>query len=64
MNCGKSALMSCLVGGDTIDKGQIWVLGGPPRTKSSKALTNNVGYMPQVPYTNVELRTVSIIYML
>lgn len=48
MQSGKSMLLSCLVGGDTVDKGQIWVLGGRPKTKSSKALTQNVGYMPQV----------------
>lgn len=41
-------LLSCLVGGDKIDKGHIWVLGGTPRTKSSKTLTKYTGYMPQV----------------
>lgn len=45
---GKSMLLSCLVGGSEIDKGHIWVLGGKPRTKSSKTLTKFVGYMPQV----------------
>ncbi|XP_029342309.1 ABC transporter G family member 23-like isoform X2 [Acyrthosiphon pisum] len=46
-NSGKSMLLSCLVGGDKIDKGHIWVLGGKPRTKSSKTLTKYTGYMPQ-----------------
>jgi len=41
-------LLSCLVGGDKVDKGHIWVLGGQPRTKSSKTLTKYTGYMPQV----------------
>lgn len=41
-------LLSCLVGGDKVDNGHIWVLGGKPRTKSSRALTKHVGYMPQV----------------
>jgi len=44
-------LLSCLVGGDKIDKGHIWVLGGKPRTKSSKTLTKYTGYMPQVLYS-------------
>ncbi|XP_060867127.1 ABC transporter G family member 23-like [Metopolophium dirhodum] len=47
INSGKSMLLSCLVGGDKIDKGHIWVLGGKPRTKSSKTLTKYTGYMPQ-----------------
>lgn len=47
-NSGKSILLSCLVGGSKIDKGNIWVLGGKPRTKSSRTLTKYVGYMPQV----------------
>jgi len=45
---GKSTLLSCIVGRDKIDKGHIWVLGGKPRTKNSGALSNLVGYMPQV----------------
>lgn len=45
---GKSTLLSCLVGGNKIDKGHIWVLGGKPRTKSSRTLSKFVGYMPQV----------------
>lgn len=48
MKSGKSMLLSCLVGSNEIDKGQIWVLGGKPKTKSSKTLTKYVGYMPQV----------------
>ena len=48
-------LLSCLVGGDKVDKGHIWVLGGKPRTKSSKTLTKYIGYMPQVLYTNYSL---------
>ncbi|KAE9545495.1 hypothetical protein AGLY_001038 [Aphis glycines] len=40
-------LLSCLVGGDKVDKGHIWVLGGQPRTKGSKTLTKYIGYMPQ-----------------
>ncbi|XP_025413816.1 ABC transporter G family member 23-like [Sipha flava] len=47
MKSGKSVLLSCIVGLDKIDKGEIWVLGGQPRTKNSKALTSTVGYMPQ-----------------
>ncbi|XP_060840466.1 ABC transporter G family member 23-like [Rhopalosiphum padi] len=47
INSGKSMLLSCLVGGDKVDKGHIWVLGGQPRTKSSKTLTKYTGYMPQ-----------------
>lgn len=41
-------LLSCLVGRDKVDRGYIWVLGGKPKTKSSKTLTKSVGYMPQV----------------
>lgn len=48
MKSGKSTLLSCIVGGDEVDKGDIWVLGGKPKTKSSKTLTRFVGYMPQV----------------
>ncbi|XP_050440708.1 ABC transporter G family member 23-like [Adelges cooleyi] len=44
---GKSMLLSCIVGGNDFDSGQMWVLGGKPQTKSSKTLTKHVGYMPQ-----------------
>lgn len=48
-------LLSCLVGGEKVDKGHIWILGGKPRTKSSRALTTHIGYMPQVPLLNIYL---------
>lgn len=46
--CGKTTLLSCIVGLKKFDSGGIWVLGGKPRTKSSGIPGPKVGYMPQV----------------
>ncbi|PSN57701.1 hypothetical protein C0J52_00297 [Blattella germanica] len=45
--CGKTTLLSCIVGRKRLDSGEIWVLGGKPGTKGSGVPGPRVGYMPQ-----------------
>ncbi|XP_033209708.1 ABC transporter G family member 23 isoform X2 [Belonocnema kinseyi] len=45
--CGKTTLLSCVVGVKKLDSGKIWVLGGKPGTEASGVPGPRVGYMPQ-----------------
>lgn len=45
--CGKTTLLSCIVGRRKINAGEIWVLGGKPGTRGSGVPGKRVGYMPQ-----------------
>ncbi|CAL1674062.1 unnamed protein product [Lasius platythorax] len=45
--CGKTTLLSCVVGVKHIDSGDIWVLGGKPGRPGSGIPGPRVGYMPQ-----------------
>ncbi|KAI4500327.1 hypothetical protein M0802_004744 [Mischocyttarus mexicanus] len=45
--CGKTTLLSCIVGQRRLNSGEIWVLGGKPGTKGSGVPGKRVGYMPQ-----------------
>ncbi|KAL0122972.1 hypothetical protein PUN28_007554 [Cardiocondyla obscurior] len=45
--CGKTTLLSCVVGVRYLDSGEIWVLGGNPGSKGSGIPGPRVGYMPQ-----------------
>ncbi|XP_072759164.1 ABC transporter G family member 23 isoform X2 [Anoplolepis gracilipes] len=45
--CGKTTLLSCIVGVKNLDKGSIWVLGGNPGRQGSGIPGPRVGYMPQ-----------------
>ncbi|CAH2059226.1 unnamed protein product, partial [Iphiclides podalirius] len=45
--CGKTTLLSCIVGRRSLDSGNIWVLGGKPGEKGSGVPGPRVGYMPQ-----------------
>ncbi|KAI4460748.1 atp-binding cassette sub-family h member 1 [Holotrichia oblita] len=45
--CGKTTLLSCIVGRRRLNEGEIWVLGGKPGTKGSGVPGKRVGYMPQ-----------------
>ncbi|XP_068625665.1 ABC transporter G family member 20 [Battus philenor] len=45
--CGKTTLLSCIVGRRKLDGGDIWVLGGKPGEKGSGVPGPRVGYMPQ-----------------
>ncbi|KAL6445742.1 hypothetical protein ACFW04_000899 [Cataglyphis niger] len=45
--CGKTTLLSCIVGVKHIDTGEIWVLGGKPGQQGSGIPGPRVGYMPQ-----------------
>ncbi|XP_048486543.1 ABC transporter G family member 20 isoform X2 [Plutella xylostella] len=45
--CGKTTLLSCIVGRRKLDSGDIWVLGGRPGEKGSGVPGPNIGYMPQ-----------------
>ncbi|XP_055681093.1 ABC transporter G family member 23 isoform X1 [Lutzomyia longipalpis] len=45
--CGKTTLLSCIVGRRRLNSGEIWVLGGKPGTKGSGVPGARVGYMPQ-----------------
>ncbi|XP_018561471.1 ABC transporter G family member 20 isoform X2 [Anoplophora glabripennis] len=45
--CGKTTLLSCIVGRRRLNSGEIWVLGGRPGTRGSGVPGKRVGYMPQ-----------------
>ncbi|XP_036323033.1 ABC transporter G family member 23 isoform X2 [Rhagoletis pomonella] len=45
--CGKTTLLSCIVGRRRLDSGEIFVLGGKPGTRGSGVPGKRVGYMPQ-----------------
>ncbi|XP_025989491.1 ABC transporter G family member 20 [Solenopsis invicta] len=45
--CGKTTLLSCIVGIQNFDSGEVWVLGGTPDSKGSGIPGPRVGYMPQ-----------------
>ncbi|KAL0110787.1 hypothetical protein PUN28_014028 [Cardiocondyla obscurior] len=45
--CGKTTLLSCVVGTRYLDSGEIWVLGGSPGSKGSGIPGPRVGFMPQ-----------------
>ncbi|XP_076301010.1 ABC transporter G family member 23 [Lasioglossum baleicum] len=45
--CGKTTLLSCIVGRRRLNAGEIWVLGGKPGSKGSGVPGPRVGYMPQ-----------------
>lgn len=45
--CGKTTLLSCIVGRKRLNSGEIWVLGGKPGTKGSGVPGPRIGYMPQ-----------------
>lgn len=45
--CGKTTLLSCIVGRKSIQSGEVWVLGGTPGEKGSGVPGPRVGYMPQ-----------------
>nr|CAI5849582.1 unnamed protein product [Callosobruchus analis] len=45
--CGKTSLLSCIVGIRSLDLGDVWVLGGRPGSRGSGVPGNRVGYMPQ-----------------
>lgn len=46
--CGKTTLLSCLVGRKKFHGGEIYVLGGKPGEPGSGIPGPRVGYMPQV----------------
>ncbi|KAF5307918.1 hypothetical protein FQR65_LT06485 [Abscondita terminalis] len=45
--CGKTTLLNCILGQKKLDSGNVWVLGGPINSKTSKIPGLSVGYMPQ-----------------
>jgi ABC-type multidrug transport system ATPase subunit len=45
--CGKTTLLSCIVGRRRLNTGEIWVLGGKPGSRGSGIPGKRVGYMPQ-----------------
>jgi ABC-type multidrug transport system ATPase subunit len=45
--CGKTTLLSCIVGRRSLDSGEVYVFGGAPGTKESGIPGPRVGYMPQ-----------------
>lgn len=46
--CGKTTLLSCIVGRKRLNSGEIWVLGGKPGSRGSGVPGPRIGYMPQV----------------
>ncbi|KAF4529688.1 hypothetical protein B566_EDAN010774, partial [Ephemera danica] len=45
--CGKTTLLTCIVGRRRLNSGDIWVLGGRPGSRGSGVPGPRVGYMPQ-----------------
>ncbi|KAL3270033.1 hypothetical protein HHI36_009089 [Cryptolaemus montrouzieri] len=45
--CGKTTLLSCMVGRKKFNSGELWVLGGKPGTSGSGVPGPRIGYMPQ-----------------
>ncbi|XP_022918128.1 ABC transporter G family member 20 [Onthophagus taurus] len=45
--CGKTTLLSCIVGRKRLNSGEIWVLGGHPGSRGSGVPGPRLGYMPQ-----------------
>ena len=45
--CGKTTLLSCIVGRRRLNSGDIWVLGGKPGSRGSGVPGPRIGYMPQ-----------------
>lgn len=45
--CGKTTLLSCIVGRRSLDSGDVLVLGGEPGSPESGIPGPRVGYMPQ-----------------
>ncbi|KAK5638168.1 hypothetical protein RI129_012463 [Pyrocoelia pectoralis] len=45
--CGKTTLLSCIIGRKRFHSGELWVLGGSPGTKGSCLPGPRIGYMPQ-----------------
>ncbi|XP_032686251.1 ABC transporter G family member 20-like isoform X3 [Odontomachus brunneus] len=45
--CGKTTLLSCIVGVQRLNSGDVWVLGGNPGSEGSGIPGPRVGYMPQ-----------------
>nr|CAD7595053.1 unnamed protein product [Timema genevievae] len=45
--CGKTTLLTCIVGRRHLNTGEVLVLGGTPGTKGSGVPGRRVGYMPQ-----------------
>ncbi|KAF4528304.1 hypothetical protein B566_EDAN014980 [Ephemera danica] len=45
--CGKTTLLTCIVGRRRLNTGEIWVLGGRPGSPGSGVPGPRVGYMPQ-----------------
>ncbi|XP_072934149.1 ABC transporter G family member 23 [Epargyreus clarus] len=45
--CGKTTLLSCIVGRRRLNSGEIWVLGGRPGGPGSGVPGPRIGYMPQ-----------------
>lgn len=51
--CGKTTLLSCIVGRRRLNAGEIWVLGGKPGSAGSGVPGPRIGYMPQVYYSYI-----------
>lgn len=52
--CGKTTLLSCIVGRRRLNSGEIWVLGGTPGSPGSGVPGPRIGYMPQVHFSRWE----------
>ncbi|XP_065225209.1 ABC transporter G family member 23 isoform X2 [Planococcus citri] len=52
--CGKTTLLSCIVGRRRLNAGEIWVLGGKPGSAGSGVPGPRIGYMPQEVALNKE----------
>lgn len=53
--CGKTTLLSCIVGRRRLNSGEIWVLGGTPGSRGSGVPGPRIGYMPQVRFCKISI---------
>ncbi|XP_048514725.1 ABC transporter G family member 20 isoform X2 [Athalia rosae] len=60
--CGKTTLLSCVVGVQRLDGGDLWVLGGRPGSQGSGIPGPRVGYMPQEISLVKEFTTANAMY--
>ncbi|KOC58957.1 ABC transporter G family member 23 [Habropoda laboriosa] len=60
--CGKTTLLSCVVGVKKLDSGDIWVLGGKPGTEESGIPGPRVGFMPQDVSLVAEFSVIGALY--
>lgn len=61
--CGKTTLLTCIIGRRRLNSGDLWVLGGKPGEEGSGIPGPRVGYMPQVTLSGCIKNTICNYYL-